>query len=486
MAHNNFLSFAWLMGLLLCLQLWSCGPSTPEYVEAPVVVAHPQVPQLALLKFKADEPVRALVKMTDGKYTWDLKPPGLYKTEMEVPFFQLRPDTEYRFTIQMIDTRKNVSPPYEEIVYRTPALPAHFPTFSIDTIKANQREPGFTLLSITDERITKHPLTNWLIALDREGQVMWYTETEQPFYELQACRGGTIIGLTQGNQFWEFNWRAEFIRKFVCTSDGLAPEGSIALPIELADFPSLVPTSRRTYLTLTKDPTDAEDKMGRLVEFKQDGEIVREWNLGNKVDFEALEEGEEQAILNLGNGFVGLAANENTNLVYTIAQGKNTILGLDLAQDSLRWLITKDSARIITEGITPLSGAPMATEYPIMLHSTPYQSLLVVDQALMGNTRILEYEINEAQNTFQQSWSYEAQNRQDFSAHQYSDIQRLHRTGNVLFHGIKSFEDGWQSTLREFSHDTIPELLVELVFDQDIRLNSVLHLSGLKMKMEGE
>ncbi|MEO1409264.1 MAG: hypothetical protein AAFW73_05245 [Bacteroidota bacterium] len=471
------------------LLLEACGPSTPQFVEPPVVVSHPKVPQLALLRFTADEPVRALIKMTDGHYTWDIHPPGLYKQKMEIPFFQLRPATEYRFTVQMIDTRKNIAPPYDrEVVYRSPDLPVDFPQYELPLLLAAQREPGFNLLSITDERsLPEGPIRHWLIVLDREGRVMWYTPTEEALYELRHCRGGTVIGRTESGRLLELDWRAEVRRTFVAARTG-TPGEIVQRPVGEWGVMGLATTSRRTYLVLGTDTlrmegaggTVGEDlPAGVLTEFRQSGRVVRRWPLGDYVPA-----GDS---LSRNAHYTAVDIDEREGLVYALSTEASTLLALDWQGDSLRWVLGPSAGDRPAEQPWLLRGEDWDLARPRTFRATPYHSLLFVDQPLgAASARLWECEIDAEGGRYRKIWSYDPPDSLRFQAATRATVARLPRTENVLYSGLRRDAQGERGMIAELTHDSIPQPLLQLLFAPKQRLNGLLHLPDLRMKMEGE
>ena len=65
-------------------------------------------------------------------------------------------------------------------------------------------------------------------------------------------------------------------------------------------------------------------------------------------------------------------------------------------------------------------------------------------------------------------------------------MARLPRTENVLYSGLRRDAQGERGMIAELTHDSIPQPLLQLLFAPKQRLNGLLHLPDLRMKMEGE
>ena len=282
-----------------------------EFTTAPTVERNPNeaAPLVALVRFAAAAPVQTRITVDDGRRARHV----VYGPERDpargLPIVGMRADTEHRITV----AGGGAAP--VALAYRTPPLPAdsaEWPAIGVASARAEEMQPGFTLLSVRRRANTRQTFmtppqvrftTRWglLMVLDEDGEVVWY-------YRAGARIAG-VHQLANGNLFFhhvdfrsiEMDMTGEVVRTFYASGrPGGAVEG--AVPIEAASLhhqPHQMPNGNflamtanaRTiedYYTSETDPDApraAQPVVGdRFVEFTPEGEIVWSWDTFDHLD----------------------------------------------------------------------------------------------------------------------------------------------------------------------------------------------------------
>ena len=281
------------------------------FATAPTVEKNPNenVPLVALVRFKANEPVHTRITVDDGRRTRSVVYGPSHDPEEGLPIVGMRADTEHRITVAV-----GGSEPVT-LAYRTPPLPADsavWPTIATKIARTSEMQPGFTLLSVRRTANIRQTFmtpaqvrftTRWgmLVAVDEEGEPVWYC--------VSNARIAGVTQLANGNLFFhhvdfrsvEMDMTGKVIRMFYASGRPFGPvEG--AIPIEAAslhhqphqmpngNFLAMTANARtiENYFTSETDP-DAPRRTqpvvgDRFVEFTPDGDIVWTWDTFDHLD----------------------------------------------------------------------------------------------------------------------------------------------------------------------------------------------------------
>ena len=282
-----------------------------KFVTAPTVEKNPNenVPLVALVRFRTDEPVDARITVDDGRRTRSVVYGPSHDPEEGLPIVGMRADTGHRITVAAGDAGPVT------LAYRTPPLPADsaaWPTIATKVARTSEMQPGFTLLSVRRTANIRQTFmtpaqvrftTRWgmLMAVDEEGEVVWYCVAD--------ARIAGVTQLANGNLFFhhvdfrsvEMDMTGRVIRMFYASGRPFGPvEG--AIPIEAAslhhqphqmpngNFLAMTANARmiENYFTSETDP-DAPRKTqpvvgDRFVEFTPEGDIVWTWDTFEHLD----------------------------------------------------------------------------------------------------------------------------------------------------------------------------------------------------------
>lgn len=150
-------------------------------------------PLVTFLEVRATEPVRVSVIISDGKnQRWEYQAPGRFKQDHRIPIFQLKPASDYEFTVTLTNTWLHRSKP-AIISYRTLDWASNFPSFEIIHGENAKRRPGFHLLSMSkvEEAGAER---GFLLAINWRGEVMWFWEGEVILRDLALHKDRLIVG----------------------------------------------------------------------------------------------------------------------------------------------------------------------------------------------------------------------------------------------------------------------------------------------------
>ena len=281
------------------------------FLSPPTVEKNPneRAPLVALVRFRTDEPVSARLTIDDGRRTRSIIYDPSRDPEEGLPIVGMRADTEHRITVAAGDAEPVA------LTYRTPPLPADsavWPTISTKAARTSKMQPGFTLLSVRRTVNVRQTFmtpaqirftTRWgmLVAVDEEGEVVWYYVSD--------ARIAGVTQLANGNLFFhhvdfrsvEMDMTGRTIRMFYASGRPAGPvEG--AIPIEAAslhhqphqmpngNFLAMTANARtiENYFTSETDPhapRRTQPVVGdRFVEFTPEGDIVWSWDTFEHLD----------------------------------------------------------------------------------------------------------------------------------------------------------------------------------------------------------
>ena len=281
------------------------------FLSPPTVEKNPneRAPLVALVRFKADEPVRTRITVDDGKRTRSVVYGPSRDPEAGLPIAGMRADTDHRITVAAGDI------PPVTLTYRTPPLPAdsaEWPTIATRIAKTSDMQPGFTLLSVRRTANVRQTFmtpaqvrftTRWgmLMAVDGEGEVVWYYVSDARIAGVTQMANGNLFFHHVDFRSVEMDMTGKVIRMFYASGRPFGPvEG--AIPIEAAslhhqphqmpngNFLAMTANARtiENYFTSETDPDaprKAQPVVGdRFVEFTPDGDIVWTWDTFDHLD----------------------------------------------------------------------------------------------------------------------------------------------------------------------------------------------------------
>lgn len=516
------LTLAGLLGLLLS----KCVDSTlPVFTQPPVVSANPNpaVPLGAVLRFSTEEAVRTVIEVSDGKHKWKLTYDGSHNPQDGLAVIGMRPGRRHEMRVSIRDANGNIATIPETLEYTTPPLPserAEFPPIRVTVRKPEKMEPGFTLFSPRRRRIGDLKFGQsfgMLLAIDAQGEVVWYYRTDSRISDLERLRNGNIMYLTQDYRVVEIDMLGNVVQTWYASGRPLGPtEGipiqTLAVHHEVDELPSgnlvILGVEKRAidnYYTSAYDakaPRKTQNVMGdEIIEFQRDGKVVWRWKAFDDLDSFRI------GYQTFGDYWVrrgfpdtvdwthanGLLHDERDDSLLVNMRIQSAVLKLDRSTGEIRWILGEPSGwpKKLQDRVLKLEGETRWFHHQHAPVPTPIGTLLLFDN---GNfqarpftppvppaqtySRAVEYAIDEENMTVREVWASEGPGPDAVVTFAMGDVDWLPETGNVLVHYGFIFPRNeiekvtWEaprfkswSRIREYTHTTPPEVVWEVVLE---------------------
>ncbi len=167
--------------LIAGLLLFAYGCSSPPEITDLTLVNNPneRVPLAGILSFNSDKPVVATITLDDGENQQSITPDDTPKTSFTIPVLGMRPDKEYN-VILSIHEDQGEEITVDTLSIKTPPLPEDFPPITLTMSEKESLEPGVTLMNLFRWTGPFDDDSDWglLVALDSDGEVVWYYQTD--------------------------------------------------------------------------------------------------------------------------------------------------------------------------------------------------------------------------------------------------------------------------------------------------------------------
>lgn len=236
-------------------------------------------------------------------------------TDTVVPLVGLRAETTYEVEVQVGDGEPQTTS------FTTGALPEGLPPLSAAVSEPDEMAPGFTVFNLLDNAPPDpatvaegdEPQLGWLVAVDAEGEVVWYTRADEPIGDARQLDDGTFLvehadlGADVIDLFGEpqQTWAGTVGREGLPEdeygrarfSDDATPVDTDSMHHEVGMLPNgnllVLSTELRTYEgwdqpQCGEDPADFDGSYDLIadvvVEVAPDGEVVGEWPLADHFD----------------------------------------------------------------------------------------------------------------------------------------------------------------------------------------------------------
>jgi hypothetical protein len=275
---------------------------------------NPKIPLAAVLSFRTDAQVALEVALTSPSHKRKISFPMGCNPTAGLPIIGMRADTAYEVRVQVTDGAGSteVLPPLH---HTTPPLPGdlrNFPRFDVIKAEPENMEPGFTLLSLRRRMVTRmiwmskrqrHFLRDWslLVALDAEGQVVWYYEADHRIAGIHKLKNGNLFFHSVDFRSFEMDFLGDIKRVWYASKrPGGAVEGGIPIeaeslhhqPHEMPNGNFLAMTANsREFENYPTSETDPDAPRGtkrvvgdRIIEFTAEGDVVWSWNTFDHLD----------------------------------------------------------------------------------------------------------------------------------------------------------------------------------------------------------
>jgi arylsulfate sulfotransferase len=539
MIKNSFISSircTLIAGTFVSLFPFTCfgEDKPPEFTVPPTISQNPnpRVPLAAIVQFSANEPVQTTLKISDGKREWERVFDHSRQPKDGLPVIGMRPNQAHHISVTIRDAAGNETQFPQALKFTTPPLPVEgneFPPYQITVNQQDRIEPGITLLTIR-RRIAGQGLTQaerqfnqgfgMLLALDAEGEVIWYYRFESRISDFEPLDNGHFVYLTQDYRLLEIDLLGNIVASWYAAGRPKGPaEGipieTITLHHEVEVLPNgnfvVLGTERRAidnYYTSETDPNaprKTQNVMGdQIIEFQRDGQIVWRWNAFDHL--EPFRIGYET----FGNYWVrrgfpdtldwshanGLLYDELDDSLLISLRHQSAVLKIDRTSQKIQWILGDPEGwpKALQDKLLKPEGKMRWPYHQHAPNPTPHGTLLLVDN---GNyqanpfkppvppyqtyTRAVEYAIDEKNMTVREIWTSEEYGKDSVVSFAMGNVKWLPKTDNILVsYGLVLARDKlkqytWGSTLssnswtriREYTHTTPPQLIWEVIINGD-------------------
>jgi Arylsulfotransferase (ASST)/Arylsulfotransferase Ig-like domain len=231
-------------------------------------------------------------------------PPTKAGTSHTVPVVGMRAATTYSLRVTAAAT--DGSEDSAEIEWTTGALPDDLPPLTVDVADADAVAPGVTLFTATlggGDAPPEVEKTGYLLAVDGEGEVVWYYATGPSFMEVSQTAQGTLLVQLGQTTIREIDVLGNTVRSFATRvaadlgtdlgGHALTTPDSEPLAVESSHH-ELQQLDSGNIITLSTELVRLDDATARglcpadpetdiisdtVVELSSAGEVVQEWPL---------------------------------------------------------------------------------------------------------------------------------------------------------------------------------------------------------------
>ncbi len=291
-------------------------------VNAMTVVDNPNNVLSAQLEFELDQAAIITVTAVSGDHTVEVPPTATPQNSVTIPMVGMRSDRTYEISAQLSDA-DGVELGALDAPFTTGSIPDRFVPFDFES-DPSRTSPGYTIVEMVELRdpasITPaRPFDEfqYLIALDSDGEIVWYYENGPVIGGVEQTDDGTFTSYYWPNGIREFDMLGNEVGDWIAPLEAgvvaEAPEPNTSTPgIDAIDPVPLVSdtfelihheaqsTVDGNYLTLSTTNHDLTDEQrSRLcpgddqpftvlsdvaVEFNPEGDVLRTWDLWDAID----------------------------------------------------------------------------------------------------------------------------------------------------------------------------------------------------------
>jgi len=488
--------------------------AVPVFREPPRITANPNpaVPLAAVLKFAASQPVRTTISISDGGNSWQLKYGEDCDPTAGLPVIGMRPDREHEIRVYITARDGEVAEAPKVLQFKSPPLPSdptEFPPIKVNVSRSEQMEPGITLMSVRRRALGQRggkgvppagkgggarggkrvpsarkgggtlPATGsnfatgygLLLALDPNGDVVWYYRSDSRISDIAPLRNGNIAYLTADHRALEIDWLGNTVAQYYAAKRSEGPcEG---MPLDtltfhhgLEELPSgnllVLGTELREidgYYTSETDPAAPRARqkvMGDvIIEFRRDGKEMWRWNAFDHLDINRLGYLTFNIYWEL-RGFPdsrdwthgnGLWHDDRDDSLLLNLRQQSAVVKIERPSGKIRWIFGEPSGW--AKKYQPLLfRSEGKIEWPWYQHAAsimPDGNLMLFDNGILkarpfkervprteGYSRAVQYAIDEEGLTAREVWSSDVAGPESLLSFAMGDADYLPATGNIL------------------------------------------------------
>ncbi len=456
----------------------------PEITTAEIAAAADNVLR-ATITVETDMPTMVAVEVRgDNLDPWTIPIADTMSMSHSIPVIGMRAETDYDFVVT-VENADGLSAENDELTLTTEALPAKVPSVSANVMVPAQVAAGFTLFGISYFGPDTAPGSsegNVIVAVDGEGEVVWYHESELGIDDIRQLDNGNLLFITDHRLVIEMDMMGNEVRRITNEDVGIDSFHHEIFVMPSGNFLTLSSDLRTVEYTEEGVQVDYPVVADVVVEFTPAGEVVQEVNLFDLLDTQRIirpsfdtpfwdRHYDIQGTKDWTHGNAVVADPADDNYVVSLRH-QDWLLKIDRESGAILWKLgdIEGDFELVGEG-----------GFAYHHHAPEYQdggSLLVYDN---GNTRppetagdppfsrAVEFTINEDDMEITQAWEYRGET--PFFTPAVGDADRLDN-GNVLIvagslsndptnpFGVATF-----TRISEVTYATPAEVVMELTIE---------------------
>ncbi len=267
-----------------------------------------RAPLAAILRYASDRPLSTHVKISDGERTSELRFASERAPAQGLPLVGFRPGRRHTMEVVFSEVDDPASTATRRFEFTAPALPSEsgeFPPLRVSVPLAARAEPGVTVISarrqvpgqLTDPSSVRFGM---LVALDGQGEVVWYYRADARISDFERTREGNILICTLDFEILEIDLLGNTLNRWYAAGrpkgkgEG-TPVDTMTFHHEVDELPNgdiaVLGTSMReieNYYTSETDPNAPRRRqkvMGdQVVVFNRGGKVVWKWDAFDHMD----------------------------------------------------------------------------------------------------------------------------------------------------------------------------------------------------------
>ena len=460
------------------------------FLAEPTIARNPnfnRVPLVAIVDFQAVPGVEPSLRIKGPKHEW-VQPCETRSGRMHrVAVLGMRPNREHEIIVELKNPQTGEVATSEPLKWKTVKLrdfrrlprPRYFPPLEVKLAKPEKMEPGVTLFAVNFWNDRKSFMTyGYIIALDNEGEVVWFYNTGHRIADMRVMKNGHILYIHAGYRHaLEIDLLGNKFRQWHTKLANRPNRESILVDMdtthhELMELPNgnLMTLSTKlypfdSYPTSETDPDapwePADVVADEVVEFVPDtGEIVHRLpviDLLDKKRFGYMALGKFWRTKYDKRFDVESRDWSHANAMYIDPKDGHLVVSFR-HQDCLMKINRKQGEIIWIMGdpgnwsepwqkylLKPVGEnfawhyhqhAPQMTPQGTILmydngnfRALPYDQKLPADE---NQSRVVEYEVDEEKMTVRQVWEYRGEPNDTFFCPFYCEAEWMPETGNIL------------------------------------------------------
>ncbi len=500
-------------------------PIQIAFTEPPIFVLNPSgyAPLAGQVRFATNIPSRAEIVISDGDRTWALPQSDAFASHHELTVLGMRPGRAHWLSVSALDEDGNRIDGEEVIEFATDPLPEDFPPLDLRVADRARMAPGVTMFGLRKSAQSGAKNYGVMVAVDDEGEVVWYRDFGQTVGDVKRLRNGNLIYLTFDHRAVEFDMLGNVINQWIAVDrwpdlhkeDKFFPVAAESFHHEIFEMANgnflVLSVETRDLADYPSSDTDPDAPKGTatvvgdvVVEFTRDGQVVDEWKLLDSLDPYRFGYGvfdgywERKGIVDSVDWTHANAVvhDERDDSLILSLRHQDAVVKIDRKTKSLKWILGTPegwNAPWSDKLLKPVGDVTWQFHQHNSL-VTPEGTILLFDNgncrtwpfeaplpASENYSRVAEFEVDEEAMTVRQVWSYGGPGEEASYCPFICGAQPLPESGTVLacFGGMLATPEGAVSedpttgigsvrlveVTRDPNGDAAPEKVFELFID---------------------